>query len=274
MTGYGDVVEGTLAYNISGGTAGGYPDVPLLHNQYLANGSSFQNMSSWDCIDRFIEPFQWRPNVILISHDINATKAWKNINSSILNYQQELPMERGIISPDYGLCGMTKLKCNDWKSYNPQSKELNPWQGPWGIMIDYCLVAPASAIEDIQGIESCQVQSIPAILLGKCIRPVAQIKKSSKFSVVTICNIIKCACILWVLTKRRESLCTIGDAIASFLQKPDLSTRDLGVCDKNAITRLGLLWSQSPPATIVWTQRNLRWYQAASIRRWSFTLIA
>lgn len=167
VTGYGPVIEGTLAYNLSGGGSGAYPSVPMLHNQYLADGSSFENMSSWKCIDRFIETFQWRPNVILISSDVNATRAWKNVNSSILAFQQDLPIDGGWVSPDTGICGMSSgINCLDWKSYTNESKKLNPWIGPSGIVIDYCLVAP-SIREDVSAIESCQVQSVPVILLGK-----------------------------------------------------------------------------------------------------------
>jgi hypothetical protein len=53
---------------------------------------------------------------------------------------------------------------------------------------------------------------------------------------VTIFNGIKYLCMLWVIwSSQSVTLCTLGDAIASFLQHPDEVTKDCGVASCDSI---------------------------------------
>lgn len=95
--------------------------------------------------------------------------------------------------------------------------------------------------------------------------------------VVIICNIVKVVCMSLTLWKRKtDPLVTVGDAVASFLEKPDPMT--LGMClssKQDFSSRSG--WAQvSLPthqhAPRLWEPIRLRWFRAASIKRWISTL--
>lgn len=108
-----------------------------------------------------------------------------------------------------------------------------------GYPIDYCLV------QEID--EECMLQfSLPIML------------------VVIICNLIKTACMIWVAFENGpRPLVTVGDAIASFLNEPDLTTKDNCLADKDFFRKGG--WQAR---LLTWKPERHRWFRAASMTRW------
>ncbi|KIX08961.1 uncharacterized protein Z518_00039 [Rhinocladiella mackenziei CBS 650.93] len=139
------------------------------------------------------------------------------------------------------------------------------WE-PWGYQVQYCMSETVD--------ESCSFNgNIPII-----------------FTVIA-CNVAKLLLMLIVAFRLRGSpLITIGDAIASFLQRPDLTTEGLCLLTRQDVTRgtekVGpdgrplpgrlRLWPPDASATKLQgqpaTARRYRWSQAASWRRWVFTI--
>lgn len=82
---------------------------------------------------------------------------------------------------------------------------------------------------------------------------------------VIICNLIKTICMSIVVWKQDpEPLVTLGDALASFLDWPDLTTEGNCIGGKNRFEdrrSWRLLLSN-------WDPKPLRWFRAASLRRW------
>ncbi|KAE8454592.1 hypothetical protein EG329_000215 [Mollisiaceae sp. DMI_Dod_QoI] len=136
---------------------------------------------------------------------------------------------------------------------NPQSPtqaEVDTWANK-GSLVQYCLRKLDS--EGEEAFNTCELQASPTIL-----------------TVVTCLNFLKCCCIFWVIWYRSEhSLCTLGDAIASFLESPDPHTKSLGLVSKDSIINLDD-WQNG--GTIEWRPRSIRWLHAASLRRWVFTM--
>lgn len=124
------------------------------------------------------------------------------------------------------------------------------------------------------------------------------------FNIVVCCaNSLKCICLLYTAYlyqgKAEEPLATVGDAIVSFLARPDQTTKSMCLVSKycmpkekgkfNFIKKLtsnlpGLrahapalpktypgLWRNPHPLT--WCHDRPRWSKAASRRRWLGTLI-
>lgn len=92
--------------------------------------------------------------------------------------------------------------------------------------------------------------------------------------VVIVCNIVKIACMLFVAFGLNEHtpLITIGDAISSFLKRPDAAT--LGKClwartDVTAEFGPSIFESSAPRVA---KRQKRRWKQAASGKRWFWTL--
>ena len=83
--------------------------------------------------------------------------------------------------------------------------------------------------------------------------------------VVTICNVIKLVCMTTMAWNPEfQSLVTLGDAIASFLRKPDGNT--LGMClgDKSHFSK----FRNWQPSRIPHSFKHHFWYGAASFERW------
>ena len=92
--------------------------------------------------------------------------------------------------------------------------------------------------------------------------------------VVALFNLIKCLCILKVAwSSHGITLCILGDAIASFLETPDLTTIGLGMASREQIFKRGKDWSMRYGKPIRWEPRAIRWRHAVSFRRWAFVIL-
>ena len=106
--------------------------------------------------------------------------------------------------------------------------------------IRYCLSVPVD--------EHCKLQFSLAIMIA-----------------VIICNLIKAVCMSVIVWKQDpEPLVTLGDAISSFLDRPDLTTAGNCLVGKTRFED-SRSWDLLPSA---WNPKILCWFQAASSRRW------
>jgi hypothetical protein len=169
-----------------------------------------------------------------------------------------------------------------------------------GNEVQYCL--RRSDTSQLKSFDTCYLQVSPYLLLGK---------RDLEFShsvgtmlngvstVVCICNFVKCVSIIWKLvqTKRAKkksqstchsnteelelskknlllensALCTLGDAIASFLEIPDYTTRNLGIVSWFQLDPDDISWSDI--RSVKWQPSKFRWYQATSSRRRLLTVV-
>ena len=84
--------------------------------------------------------------------------------------------------------------------------------------------------------------------------------------IVIICNLIKTICMSIIVWKQDpEPLVTLGDAIASFLDQPDVTTEGKCILDKTQFQDKGS-WRLLKPCS--WDPKRVRWFRAASRRRW------
>ena len=88
---------------------------------------------------------------------------------------------------------------------------------------------------------------------------------------VCVLNLIKCVCISWIAycDGFNESLQTTGDAIALYLREPDSHTDGMPLATRDDFPQ-GRPWTPRPRER---RRQSLRWYQAASWRRWTLVLI-
>ncbi|KAL4915394.1 hypothetical protein BDW62DRAFT_125090 [Aspergillus aurantiobrunneus] len=105
---------------------------------------------------------------------------------------------------------------------------------------------------------------------------------------VITCNIVKVFCMyMTARTDHREVFLTIGDALSSFLDNPDGTTRGHHFLSRNDMTSGSRIWvtntqalpfnpinkAVSPGGCPQLLSKRKRWLQAASWRRWTFTYI-
>ncbi|KAL8685755.1 MAG: hypothetical protein Q9218_007560 [Villophora microphyllina] len=105
--------------------------------------------------------------------------------------------------------------------------------------VDYCLSQPVK--------EHCRLQFSLALLV-----------------MVIICNATKALCmILMIYQNDSEPLVTLGDAVASFLDGPDPTTRDNCTATKHRF--MNRTWGKQLRS---WETEKLRWFNGASRKRW------
>ena len=131
--------------------------------------------------------------------------------------------------------------------------EKGEWE-PFGFDVDYCLS------ENVP--ETCSYSGSVPILI-----------------VVIVCNALKVIVMLVAAFRLRgNSLITIGDAIESFLNQPDESTRGSCLLSKSDVRKMKFAsWKRKTASyrlrTLTANLQSFCWWRAASIRRWSFTLL-
>lgn len=116
--------------------------------------------------------------------------------------------------------------------------------------IDYCLAQPTN----LSG--SCQLQYSLVIMI-----------------IVLIANSIKFSCIVFLLWTHLEPvLATIGDGIATFLERPDVVTAYRPFLDRHHARRFNLAAKRVPVRWYL-PKHSLRWWRAPSKTRWFLTLV-
>ena len=106
--------------------------------------------------------------------------------------------------------------------------------------LQYCLSVPTE--------EHCRLQFSLAIMI-----------------IVIVCNLIKTVCMGTIAWKQDpEPLVTLGDAIASFVDRPDVTTRGNCIAGKARFEK-SKSWDSLSRR---WDSKSLRLFRAASSRRW------
>lgn len=91
---------------------------------------------------------------------------------------------------------------------------------------------------------------------------------------MSLFNLIKSLCIFKVIRSTHvPTLCILGDAIASFLETPDVTTKSLGITSRKQIVGLGQSWSMKRGRAIQWKPGPVRWRHAVPFREWAFVVI-
>ncbi|KAI5858024.1 hypothetical protein BZA05DRAFT_331044 [Tricharina praecox] len=91
-------------------------------------------------------------------------------------------------------------------------------------------------------------------------------------AIVIVCNAVKVVCMTLTLFERNFiPLVTLGDAIQSFLLKPDPNTAGICYADKQYIEaqrKTGIPWNSGDLRPQPWERRPFHWRNAVSLRRW------
>lgn len=94
--------------------------------------------------------------------------------------------------------------------------------------------------------------------------------------VVCVCNLVKLICMaLLYFSSGPAPLLNIGDAVRSFLDAPDETTKGMCLAGKREIAQY---WDEqrgyTPTEPLMWVERRIRWFKACSAWRWIvFTLL-
>lgn len=91
-------------------------------------------------------------------------------------------------------------------------------------------------------------------------------------AVVILANVLKAVAMLWTLfAHRHDLLITVGDAVSSFLDEPDLTSKGLCMISRVDVSRLGRR-IYSTPVENTKSAGQQRWYAATGLLNWSLTV--
>ncbi|KAK1758869.1 hypothetical protein QBC47DRAFT_409691 [Echria macrotheca] len=221
---------------------------------YLDRKSSYTNASMLQCLERFNNPFVYRPNAFLVNKtpkpgredglcwpygsipNSDFTLQGQRIRSLRVAYPSDSfspgtlcqRLNRSPAEAKETYCGL--LGSGQFSEQLASEFALDEPEVP----VDYCIydesITPANEVQ-----HQCRLQCSPVLLF-----------------VVTLFNFIKCGCILW------------------FLKNPDDCTQDLGVATKSAITKnssKGVFHGRG--GEMQWRTTAVSWWNAVERRTWA-----
>jgi hypothetical protein len=238
------------------------------------NATSLKKLDRTECISRYAGKIAGLPSVLIVSSNLTMSHGSSlesgNSNSSLLRNFTTIDGD----GTDWGL--NSDWMCSIWALPGFRSSKtcteqfLMPYNETWTInlnnevwfKVDHCLSEDSSWDMNT----ACALRSSPVIL-----------------TMVAGINFIKCICIAYITylykgdvrrTDKRPArgsthLVTIGDAIASFLDSQDDYTENMDTATKNDFERG---WPTARPNHLSSRQRSVRWFRAASMRRWLITM--
>ena len=192
---------------------------------YQKNRTSLKRLEREKCVEVYSAP-----TIISSNSDVLLVSNISNFTNSLLDYGNAMPQLNAQRYQDPLFVPQLQYK---YSGFYPVGSDIQGW-------LQYCLSVPVE--------EHCKIQFSLAIMIA-----------------VIVCNLIKTVCMSMIAWNRGpEPLVTLGDAIASFLDRPDVTTE--GGC---IAARLRFEKSKSwNLLSSRWDPKRLRWFRAASRRRW------
>ncbi|KAL8663032.1 MAG: hypothetical protein Q9168_008159 [Polycauliona sp. 1 TL-2023] len=210
------------------------------------NKTHYKYMNALDCLLSYNTLIGNRSDVIMIS------SAPPESNNSLLTYGMA---SWGTWDTGYVLClWPNAFDCGRLAGLpvNQQHAAIKNWT-VGGYKIDHCLSSQRSTAD------LCSVEYSFSLLL-----------------IVCIFNLLKCIGILYTALYHSSPdqipLSNIGDAICSFLQKPDGTTRGMCLVTKQQLAKSDDAW-RLPRAT-AYRFEQPRWLYAVSWKRWSICIVS
>lgn len=222
-----------------------YPGEDKLNHlrAYQKNLTSLEKLENKKCVEVYTAQ-------IVSSHsDLILVSNYANVTNSFLGYNHQI--SQLVVASDnftyYAAPQWSEIDFLHNKSFSicpPSTTEpcstsfadvsdLQNW-------LQYCLCVPVA--------EHCKLQFSQVIMI-----------------VVIVCNLIKTVCMSTIAWKQDpEPLVTLGDAIASFLDRPDVTTRGNCTAGKGRFEK-SKSWDLLSHR---WDSKGLLLFRAASSRRW------
>ena len=222
---------------------------------YMQNNiNSLQRLGNAACIQAYSGELisDWG-DVLVVSSQTNHTETIFNVFTSYLDKPHSGPWQCMSQSVGATSCDLNSLAAT-----------ANTWQLPSQIFYN-----------STEGLSRTDGQNVPVqYCLAKSVKPACSVGVSFPILVVVIvCNSIKVICLLLALLTKFQPLVTVGDAIASFMARPDDST--YGHCNLSALNVRDGDWKpnrygafKAPAIPKAWKSYQYRWRSGASAQRW------
>ncbi|PVH98584.1 hypothetical protein DM02DRAFT_615710 [Periconia macrospinosa] len=249
----------------------GYEKSPIPEIWEKARNGGYERLSKAQCIEEYAQLLQSkRRNVLLVAADDRFPRLPLSMGNSTRIYAADIVFASNAADPGTVMDSYKWICPSAWsggkKLYHNNScaervNEIKSAPDQWrvgeteadvradtteynieheGYPIDYCLSERAEP--------HCTLEFVTPIAI-----------------LVTILNLIKAALILYtVFGIKDEPLLTMGDAVASFLEREDLTTRDMCLLSVKEIKESKNYFPVGPR---MWSAERWRWKDVASVRR-------
>ena len=215
-----------------------YDEAYRLRNM---KAKSLERLDNLACINAYSNQFQTKGNVLLVID--NSTSSKDILDSQEWNEPCGFPYSNRWVCDCYGY--NRDRPCE----LDPKLKDLQShpeWWAPFRSHVSYCLseIAP----------QECKIQSSIHLAI-----------------VVIILNFIKAAVMYILATNTGEMpFLTVGDAVASYIDQPDMTTRDMCFATRSKLRKQKGFWvKRSKPLS----RGNQRLFVVISTLRWLFCLL-
>ncbi|KAI9738738.1 MAG: hypothetical protein M1834_008243 [Cirrosporium novae-zelandiae] len=234
-----------------------------IQEHYVANPASYTNLSNIDCINAYNQPFMTnRRNLILISATASSNENYTKIGS-VLDYY--IPAVTEMSLPTEWLC----LQHSEWYTGSGSCDTKVAVQHASSWSWEYVFTAYENGEYSASAtIDYCMSE----VVEGHC----KLYFNVTVMAIVLCCNLAKTVCMfLTVYKQSNEILVTVGDAIVSFLDNPDLTTKGMCLLSKTDVDKGEWRKRQHAPDTTpkTWNPEKPFWYKAASLKRWLTCII-
>ena len=234
---------------------------------YQKNQTSLEKLDVKTCVEVYTAPvISSHSNVLLVSNFSNFT------NSSLDCQHYPRGVQNGSIlyDPDYRNFCMYYSRDGINDSYSNVTNSLLFYQyGQEGSLFESGLPNLLRCSTEVTCHLSFANLSDPQNWLQYCLSVPAEEHCRLQFSlaimiVVIICNLIKTVCMSTIAWKQDpEPLVTLGDAIASFMDRPDVTTKGNCIAGKTRFEK-SKSWDSLSRR---WESTSLLWFRATSSRR-------
>jgi len=212
----------------------------------MYRNNSLTRLSNIDCINAYGTAFQssWSDVLLVTNESLNRSRPLVPFPGSL-----RPSIGCGTWLPSQWVCGQ-KWDSNSQKCFTAPcelsadaARDLAANWRPFDVKVEYCLALPTT--------ENCKLQ----VSLPIC-------------AIVTVINFLKAASMLLVaMATRQAPLLTVGDAVASFLQKRDETTAGMCLKSRREFSRGHKNWA--PLSQQFCGVRRVR-FVAVNVRRWLF----
>ncbi|THX24808.1 hypothetical protein D6D12_07369 [Aureobasidium pullulans] len=213
-----------------------------IYQTRMQQGAFGIRLDPVECLSAYTTSFGNQSDVILVStYDL----------VSDTTVTEDLPLlfaaeEYRLLGPGvFWACSTTNsFDCRSPEKWKNDPNLVSNWN-VYGYKIDYCLQSQHD------NSDLCRVMYTAPILIIVCI--------------MNLCKLVAIVMTRYLcLDQDDPAICTIGDAVASFLKRQDETTKNICLTDYSKITRDKQYWRGRP--RIEWRPETKRWFYGATLR--------
>ena len=223
------------------------------------SSSTFERLENQDCINRYIGALNGGKDLIVVTSRTMA----ENFNKTLIT--PDLAGTAQWYNIGYWICGSNVIYSNQGGG-GCTADAIRPFVSNWSVAAQL-----QQTNATLYGLGSAPVEYCLSAGVNQTNEKCGLHFSSTIMWIVCFMNFLKCGFVIFVscYSGCADSLVTLGDAVASFLENPDSTTKGMCLADKRSFPRKGP-WGTTEP--IMFQSRKTRWIEATTKRHFGSTI--